>query len=131
VHGPTILCCSPIVPRASLREPQSARVESRAAGGLRDGWIRGEAATTVDTHPNCCDTLFPDANGGGGIVVGSVRESLLDSSRSRLEHSESVARAERLVYLKLMEKYQNSDPFKFIIYAARAGEHIPQMTVGK
>jgi hypothetical protein len=57
--------------------------------------------------------------------------SLLDSSRSRFEHSESVARAERLVYLKLMEKYQNSDPFKFIIYAARAGEHIPQMTVGK
>jgi len=57
--------------------------------------------------------------------------SLLDSSRSRFEHSESVARAERLVYLKLMEKYQNSDPFKFIIYAARAGEHVPQMTVGK
>ncbi len=57
--------------------------------------------------------------------------SLLDSSRSRFEHSESVARAERLVYLKLMEKYQNSDPFKFIIYAARAGEHVPQMTVAK
>jgi len=57
--------------------------------------------------------------------------SLLDSSRSRFEHSESVARAERLVYLKMMEKYQNSDPFKFIIYAARAGEHVPQMTVGK
>jgi len=57
--------------------------------------------------------------------------SLLDSSRSRFGHSESVARAERLVYLKLMEKYQNSDPFKFIIYAARTGEHIPQMTVGK
>jgi glyoxylase-like metal-dependent hydrolase (beta-lactamase superfamily II) len=57
--------------------------------------------------------------------------SLLDSCRSRFEHSESVTRAERLVYLKLMEKYQNSDPFKFIIYAAKAGEQIPQMSVGK
>ena len=57
--------------------------------------------------------------------------SLLDSFRSRFEHSESVARVERVVYLKLMEEYQNSDPFKFIIYAAKAGEQIPQMTVGK
>jgi glyoxylase-like metal-dependent hydrolase (beta-lactamase superfamily II) len=57
--------------------------------------------------------------------------SLLDASRSRFEHSESVARTERLVYLKLMEKYQNSDPFKFIIYAARANERVPQMSVGK
>jgi hypothetical protein len=32
-----------------------------------------------------------------------------------------VAKAERLVYLKLMEKYQNTDPFKFIIYSAQAG----------
>jgi alkyl sulfatase BDS1-like metallo-beta-lactamase superfamily hydrolase len=57
--------------------------------------------------------------------------SLLDSVRSRFEHSESVARVERVVYLKLMEEYQNSDPFKFIIYAAKAGEQVPQMTVGK
>ena len=57
--------------------------------------------------------------------------SLLDSSRSRFEHSESVARVERLVYLKLTEKYQNTDPFKFIIYAAKAGEQVPQMPVGR
>jgi hypothetical protein len=41
--------------------------------------------------------------------------SLLDSSRARFERSDSMARAERLVHLKLMEKHQNSDPFKFII----------------
>jgi glyoxylase-like metal-dependent hydrolase (beta-lactamase superfamily II) len=57
--------------------------------------------------------------------------SLLDSSRSRFGQSESVARVERVVYLKLMEKHQNSDPFKFIIYAAKAGEPIRQMTIGK
>jgi glyoxylase-like metal-dependent hydrolase (beta-lactamase superfamily II) len=57
--------------------------------------------------------------------------SLLESSRSRFEHSESVAKAERLVYLKLMEKYQNSDPFKFILYSAKIGEQTPQMASGK
>jgi hypothetical protein len=54
--------------------------------------------------------------------------SLLVSSRGRFEGSDAVARAERLAYLKLMEKHQNSDPFKFIIYASKAGEQVPQMS---
>jgi Alkyl sulfatase dimerisation len=53
---------------------------------------------------------------------------LLDSARARFASSESVKSAERLVYLKLMEKEQNTDPFKFIIYASRAGERVPQMS---
>jgi glyoxylase-like metal-dependent hydrolase (beta-lactamase superfamily II) len=57
--------------------------------------------------------------------------SLLESSRSRFEHSESVAKVERLVYLKLMEKYQNTDPFKFILYSAQIKEETPQMVRGK
>jgi glyoxylase-like metal-dependent hydrolase (beta-lactamase superfamily II) len=57
--------------------------------------------------------------------------SLLESSRSRFENSESVAKAERLVYLKLMEKYQNTDPFKFILYSAKIKEQTPQMASGK
>ncbi|HKD15722.1 MAG TPA: hypothetical protein VKE71_14400 [Candidatus Angelobacter sp.] len=32
---------------------------------------------------------------------------------------------ERLVYLKLMEKYQNTDPFKYILYSAKIGEQTP------
>ena len=57
--------------------------------------------------------------------------SLLESSANRFEHSASVANAKRLVYLKLMEKHQNTDPFKFIIYSARIGEQTPQMAAGK
>jgi alkyl sulfatase BDS1-like metallo-beta-lactamase superfamily hydrolase len=57
--------------------------------------------------------------------------SLLESSGRRFEHSTSVANAKRLVYLKLMEKHQNTDPFKFIIYSAKIGEQTPQMTSGK
>jgi hypothetical protein len=42
-----------------------------------------------------------------------------------------VAKAKRLVYLKLMEENQNMDPFKFIIYSGRIGEQIPQMAADK
>lgn len=56
--------------------------------------------------------------------------SLLESSGPRFEHSDSLAKAKRLVYLKLMEKNQNTDPFKFIIYSAKSGEQMPQMSKG-
>jgi glyoxylase-like metal-dependent hydrolase (beta-lactamase superfamily II) len=57
--------------------------------------------------------------------------SLLESSESRFDHSQSVAGVKRLIYLKLMEKYQNSDPFKYILYSAKIGEQTPQMSRGK
>jgi glyoxylase-like metal-dependent hydrolase (beta-lactamase superfamily II) len=57
--------------------------------------------------------------------------SLLESSGKRFEGSSSVANAKRLVYLKLMEKHQNTDPFKFIIYSSRISEQTPQIAGGK
>jgi glyoxylase-like metal-dependent hydrolase (beta-lactamase superfamily II) len=57
--------------------------------------------------------------------------SLLESSGKRFESSPSVANAKRLVYLKLMEKHQNTDPFKFIIYSSRINEHTPQIAKSK
>ena len=56
--------------------------------------------------------------------------ALLESCGSRFEGSSSVANAKRLVYLKLMEKHQNTDPFKFIIYSGKIGEQTPQMVSG-
>ena len=53
--------------------------------------------------------------------------SLLESSAARFGRTGSIARAERLVYLKLMEKYQNTDPFKYILYSAKIGEQTPAM----
>jgi glyoxylase-like metal-dependent hydrolase (beta-lactamase superfamily II) len=55
--------------------------------------------------------------------------SLLESSEGRFEHSEAVAKVRRLVYLKLMEKNQNTDPFKYILYSAKIGEPTQQMAV--
>jgi glyoxylase-like metal-dependent hydrolase (beta-lactamase superfamily II) len=57
--------------------------------------------------------------------------SLVESSGDRFERSASVANAKRLVYLKLMEKHQNTDPFKFIIYSGKIGEQTPQMAATK
>ena len=57
--------------------------------------------------------------------------SLLESFGKRFHGSSSVANARRLVYLKLMEKHQNTDPFKFIIYSSRIGEQTPQIVGGK
>jgi glyoxylase-like metal-dependent hydrolase (beta-lactamase superfamily II) len=60
-----------------------------------------------------------------------LASSLLESSGGRFGHSESVAKTERLIYLKLMEQYQNTDPFKFLLYSAKAREQTPQMAPGK
>ena len=53
---------------------------------------------------------------------------LLESCGNRFGSSSSVANVKRLVYLKLMEEHQNTDPFKFIIYSGKIGEQTPQMT---
>jgi glyoxylase-like metal-dependent hydrolase (beta-lactamase superfamily II) len=57
--------------------------------------------------------------------------SLLESSEGRFEHSQPVAEAKRLIYRKLMEKNQNTDPFKFILYSAKIDEQTTQMSGGK
>jgi glyoxylase-like metal-dependent hydrolase (beta-lactamase superfamily II) len=57
--------------------------------------------------------------------------SLLESSGKRFASSPPVASAKRLVYFKLMEKYQNTDPFKFIIYSSRIKEQTPQIAGSK
>jgi len=53
--------------------------------------------------------------------------SLLESSGDRFAQSESVQKTRRLIYLKLMEQHQNSDPFKFLLFSAKAGVQTPQM----
>src|SRR5262249_42557415 len=57
--------------------------------------------------------------------------SLLESCGSRFANSQSVSKTERLIYLKLMEQYQNHDPFKFLLYSAKAGQQTPQMEAEK
>jgi alkyl sulfatase BDS1-like metallo-beta-lactamase superfamily hydrolase len=55
--------------------------------------------------------------------------ALVESAEPKFPGSDSLKRARRFAYLKLMEKNQNTDPFKFIIYSTRAGEQTPQVNV--
>ena len=56
---------------------------------------------------------------------------LIESAEPKFSGSGSLKRAKRFAYLKLMEKNQNTDPFKFIIYSGRIGEQTTQINPGK
>jgi hypothetical protein len=53
--------------------------------------------------------------------------SALDWTKGRFPERGSLEGLERLAYLKLMEKYQEFNPFKFIIYSWKGGLDVPQM----
>ena len=57
----------------------------------------------------------------------AMAAELLETAEPKFPHSEALNNAKRFAYLKLMEKNQNTDPFKFIIYSAKAGEQTPQI----
>src|SRR5262244_3072280 len=57
----------------------------------------------------------------------AIAADLIESAEAKFPGSDSVKRAKRFAYLKLMEKNQNTDPFKFIIYSGKIGEQTPQI----
>ena len=57
----------------------------------------------------------------------AMAASLLDTAEARFPNSGALRTAKRLAYLKLMEKHQNTDPFKFIIYSGKIREQTPQI----
>jgi len=52
---------------------------------------------------------------------------LIESAEAKFPGSDSLQYAKRFAYQKLMEKNQNTDPFKFIIYSGKIGEQTPQI----
>jgi alkyl sulfatase BDS1-like metallo-beta-lactamase superfamily hydrolase len=52
---------------------------------------------------------------------------LIESAEAKFPGSDSLKRVKRFAYLKLMEKNQNTDPFKFIIYSGKIGEQTPSV----
>src|SRR5215467_9711529 len=61
----------------------------------------------------------------------AMAAELIESAEAKFPGSNSVKRAKRFAYLKLMEKNQNTDPFKFIIYSGKIGEQTPQINPGR
>jgi hypothetical protein len=57
----------------------------------------------------------------------AMAAELIESAEAKFPASDSLKSAKRFVYLKLMEKNQNTDPFKSIIYSGKIGEQTPQI----
>jgi glyoxylase-like metal-dependent hydrolase (beta-lactamase superfamily II) len=57
----------------------------------------------------------------------AMAAELIETAEPKFPESEALKRAKRFAYLKLMEKNQNTDPFKFIIYSTKADEQTPQI----
>jgi alkyl sulfatase BDS1-like metallo-beta-lactamase superfamily hydrolase len=57
----------------------------------------------------------------------AMAAELIETAAPKFPNSEALKRAKRFAYLKLMEKNQNTDPFKFIIYSTKVGEQTPQI----
>ena len=57
----------------------------------------------------------------------AMAAELIETAEPKFPNSDALKRAKRFAYLKLMEKNQNTDPFKFIIYSSKAGEQTPQI----
>ena len=55
----------------------------------------------------------------------------LEWTKGRFADSKSLDNVRRLTYLKLMEKYQEFNPFKFIIYSGQIGAQVPQLGSGQ
>jgi glyoxylase-like metal-dependent hydrolase (beta-lactamase superfamily II) len=53
--------------------------------------------------------------------------TVLGWTKDRFVGSKSLNEIEQLTYLKLMEKYQEFNPFKFIIYSGKVGVEMPQI----
>ena len=60
----------------------------------------------------------------------AMAAELIETAEPKFPNSEALKKAKRFAYLKLMEKNQNTDPFKFIIYSTQAGEQTPQINPG-
>ena len=54
----------------------------------------------------------------------------LDAAQARHPDSATLAAPRALAYAKLMEKYQEFNPFKLFVYSAQAGQAVPQVTDG-
>jgi len=63
------------------------------------------------------------------IVDGNyeLAATTLEWTKDRFAGSKALDDVRRLTYLKLMEKYQEFNPFKFIIYSGQIGAQVKQM----
>jgi len=120
-----------------MRENMINRLFQQNSGYWRNGLEGLEALTSADHGAALVDYLGMDEERIAGAVermMADGRHALaaetLRSAQARLPNSPRLEALRREVNLKLMEQYQAFNPFKFIVYAAEAGQTLTPVPAG-
>ena len=117
-----------------MRENVINRVFDQHSGYWQNGLQGLDALSDADHGAALIDYL---GLGEAQIVAAAQRmiadgrhelaAATLRAARARLPSSEPLRDTQRVAYLKLMEKYQQFNPFKFIVYAGQIDQATKQM----
>jgi glyoxylase-like metal-dependent hydrolase (beta-lactamase superfamily II) len=117
-----------------IRENMINRVFEQNSGYWQNGLHGLDALTDADRGAALVDYL-----GLSDKQIASAAERMMHDGRhelaaailrwshARSPESAALNASRRLAYLKLMEKYQEFNPFKFIVYGGQIGQPIAQM----
>lgn len=115
-----------------MREHMVNRLYDQHSGYWQNGLHGLDVLTDADHGAALVDYLgASEAQVAAAVerMVADGRHELaaqtLRWARTRLPHSERLDALQRVAYLKLMEKYQEFDPFKVIVYAGQIDQAIP------
>ena len=117
-----------------MRENMINRVFEQRSGYWQNGLTGLDALTQADRGTALVDYLGVSdtqlASAAQRMVSDGKHElaaEVLRWGRSRFPESTALNEARRLAYLKLMEKYQEFNPFKFIVYGGQINQAVAQM----
>jgi glyoxylase-like metal-dependent hydrolase (beta-lactamase superfamily II) len=117
-----------------MREHMINRLYDQHSGYWQNGLQGLDVLTDADHGAALVDYLGVSESQVAAAVermVADGRHELaaqtLRWARTRLPPSERLNALQRIAYLKLMEKYQEFDPFKVIVYAGQIDQAIPPM----
>jgi glyoxylase-like metal-dependent hydrolase (beta-lactamase superfamily II) len=118
-----------------LRENAINRIFDQHSGYWQNGLKGLDALTDADHGSALVDYLGVSETQLGEAVRRMVADGhhelaaqTLRWARARLPRTEHMDELQRLVHLKLMEKYQEFSPFKFILYAAQIDQGLPAIS---
>ncbi len=118
-----------------LRENFIDRVFQQNTGYWQNGLQGLDTLTSADRGEVLVDYLGVSerqlASAVERMVADGKHELAAETLRwaeARFPGSERLSRVHKLAYLKLMEKYQEFDPFRFIFYSGESAESIPRIS---
>lgn len=134
--APTLQSSRPDVQLAYLvlRENVINRLFDQQSGYWRNGLHGLDTLTDADRG----DTLVTYLGLSGDAIAAAAERMVADGRHElaaelirwatpRVGPHERIETVRRVAYLKLMEKYQEFNPFKFIVYAGEIGMHAPRI----